>query len=84
MRSYLIPAIVAVSLGAGGVAMAATTTGEVKAFDMTAHTLTLADGTVYILPQGFKDPGLKIGEKVSVVWELKAGKNDASAVTIMK
>ena len=57
---------------------------------MKAHTLTLEDGTIYMLPGVFKDPGLKIGEKVSVLWNKKSGagssneERDAVSVTIVK
>ena len=86
MRSYLIPAILAATIGTVSMAAAATTTstGEVKAFDAKTHELTLADGTIYYLPATFADPGLKAGEKVSVVWEMKNNQHDASSVTIMK
>lgn len=46
----------------------------VKAFDLKAHTLTLANGVVYHLPTSFKDPGLKTGSKVTVKWQ-QSGKN---------
>lgn len=85
MRSYLLPLVLMTSLGAAGMAMAATTTeGTIKSLDMKAQTITLADGTVYYLPANFKDPGLKVGGKVSVVWDMKGTKRDATAVTIVK
>ena len=37
-----------------------------------------------MLPKGFKDPGLKVGEKVAVVWDLKGNIHEASAVSIVK
>ncbi|MCB2110143.1 MAG: DUF1344 domain-containing protein [Defluviimonas sp.] len=85
MRSYLSIPVLAVSLAVAGMAYASTTsTGEIKAIDMSAHTITLADGMVYYLPAGFKDPGLKVGEKVSVVWDMKNNEHQASEVTIAK
>jgi Cu/Ag efflux protein CusF len=85
MRGFIVPALVAVTLAASPFAFAAeTATGAIKSFDMKAHTLTLENGTTYMLPAGFKDPGFKKGEKVSVVWEMKDGKHEASAVTIVK
>ena len=56
----------------------------VKSFDMTKHTLTLADGTIYQLPAGFKDPGLKAGAKVAVIWDMIGSDHKASAVTLTK
>ena len=58
--------------------------GTVKAFDLKAHTLTLADGKIYQLPATFKDPGLKAGEKVSINWEMKGTSRTADQVTIAK
>lgn len=85
MRGIVIPAAVAAVLAASPFAFAAeTTAGVIKSFDMKAHTLVLEEGTTYYLPAGFKDPGFKKGKKVSVVWEMKDGKHEASAVTIVK
>ena len=85
MRAYMLPAAIILSLGAGSLAMAATTTdGVIKSLDMKTNTITLADGTAYMLPKGFKDPGLKVGEKVAVVWDLKGNIHAASAVSIVK
>ncbi len=85
MRIRLLPAILTLSLAASGAAFAATTTqGVIKSFDMKAHTLTLADGTTYKLPATFKDPGLKVGEKVSVAWVMQNKMHEANSVTIVK
>ena len=54
----------------------------VKAFDLKSHTLTLANGIAYNLPANFKDPGLKVGEKVTVHFQMNGKAYDASAVTI--
>jgi hypothetical protein len=85
MRFQLLPAILTLSLAAGSAAFAATKTeGTVKSFDIKAQTLTLSDGTTYMLPKGFKDPGLKVGEKVAVMWDMQKNMHEASAVTITK
>lgn len=85
MRAFLVPAAFAAMLAAAPIAFAATqtATGAVKSFDLKAQTLTLADGTTYMLPSNFKDPGLKIGEKVSVSWDMQGGKHEASQVKIV-
>jgi len=54
----------------------------VKSFDLKARTLVLADGTSYELPLDFKDPGLKIGEKVTVHWKHSGAMNEVTSVTI--
>ena len=86
MRRILFPAaaiaLMASSLGA--FAADTHTTGVIKSVDIKAMTLTLEDGTTYVLPAGFKDPGLKAGVKVDVAWQMKNSKHDADAVTIAK
>lgn len=87
MRTKLIPLTVAAVAFSALSAFAATdtmTTGVVKAFDLKAMSLTLADGSTYVLPKGFKDPGLKVGEKITVGWQLVGGKHDADTVVIAK
>lgn len=91
MRSYVLPLVIVAAFGTASAALASTTTtGTVKAFDVKAHMLTLEDGTIYTLPGAFKDPGLKIGEKVSLLWDKNsnAGNSnqtrDVVSVTIVK
>lgn len=85
MRGLVFPAVIAAVFAAAPLAFASeTTAGVVKSFDMKAHTLTLDNGTIYYLPAGFKDPGIKDGTKVSVVWDMKYGKHEADSVTIQK
>lgn len=83
MRNLLIPATLALSVGLAGAAFAATApaVGAIKAIDAKTDSITLVDGKTYVLPKGFKLSSLKVGEKVSVKWELQNGKNVASAVT---
>lgn len=85
MRVILAPAVLAAVLALMPAAFAAqTAAGSIKAFDMKAHTLTLDNGTVYSLPTTFKDPGLKVGEKVSIQWDMKNGKHEAESVKITR
>lgn len=85
MRSFALPLVFLAAMGSAGLAFAATTAeGTIKSIDTKAHTLTLSDGKVYMLPANFKDPGLKIGEKVSVVWAMKGTQYEATAVTVIK
>ena len=78
MRKLLVPAAAAAILATSAVALAATqhTTGTVKSFDSKAMTLTLADGTEYMLPKTFKNPGLKAGERVTVAWDMQGRQQD--------
>ncbi len=86
MRGKLIPVTVAAIVLSAMAAFAADTmtTGVVKAVDLKEMTLTLEDGTIYILPAGFKDPGLKAGEKVTIGWQLAKTKHQADTVVITK
>ncbi len=83
MKRILLPAILAVSVGLSGIAMAAPSTalGTIKAIDHAAMTLTLSDGSSYVLPKGFDASKPKVGEKVSVAWQMYDGKHAASTVT---
>lgn len=82
MRSRLLPALVAASLALAGAAHASVTThGHIKSVDMKAHTVTLADGTVYQMPANYKDPGLKAGDKVAILWDMKGTAHDATSIT---
>jgi Cu/Ag efflux protein CusF len=86
MRKLLVPAAAAAFLASSALAFAAThnASGQVKSFDMHAGTLTLSNGTQYKLPTGFKDPGLKAGEKVNISWDMKNGSRTAEKVMIVK
>lgn len=83
MQTKLLAALVAGSVALSGAAFAATTTvGTIKSLDMTKHQITLQDGTVYMLPSGYKDPVLKVGEKVSITWDMQGQAHQASKVTM--
>lgn len=85
MRAFLIPAAIAAGLALAPAAFAAqTTTGTIKAMDTKTHTVTLDNGTVYNLPSSVKEKDLKVGEKVSVNWDMKAGKHQATTVAAAK
>lgn len=85
MRALFIPVAVAAGLALAPAAFAAeTTTGMIKSIDSKAHTVTLDNGTVYNLPMSVKDSSFKAGDKVSVKWDMKAGKHQAESVTASK
>ncbi len=85
MRNFIIPIALATLIAAAPMAMAATTsTGTIKSLDQKAMSLTLDSGQVYKLPQAYKGPALKVGEKVSLLWDMKGSDHVASAVTIVK
>ncbi|WP_172293923.1 DUF1344 domain-containing protein [Pseudoruegeria sp. HB172150] len=83
MRKFLMPAIVAASVVMSGAAFATTTTvGTIKSLDMAKRSLTLENGISYTLPPNFQDPGLKVGERVSVVWDMNEHAHEATSVKI--
>lgn len=87
MRAYLVPLALAASIAAAPMAFAGaaqTTTGSIKSYDAKAHSITLADGTVYMLPSKAKGYQFKAGDKVQVSWILKGDKHDATHVKVVK
>ncbi|MCC0029484.1 MAG: DUF1344 domain-containing protein [Brucellaceae bacterium] len=84
MRVVLFPALAAAAIAVSPVLAAQSATGTVKAYDTKAMTLTLDNGDRYTLPQSFKDPGLKVGEKVKISWDMQGAKRIADTVTLVK
>lgn len=86
MRALLVPVAVAASLSLAPVAFAAAknASGAIKAYDAKSHSLTLSDGTTYMLPAKLKTSGLKVGEKVQISFETKGDAHNATAVKIVK
>lgn len=82
MRSKLIPAVLAATLAFGGAVYAAASdaTGAIKAIDTKALTVTLEDGTVYTFPASVKLDGFKVGEKVTITWDMKGEAHEGSAI----
>ncbi len=86
MRKYLIPAAIAASFAFAPAAFAAMqqANGTIKSFSAKNATLTLTDGSVYMLPKTFKNPGLKAGEKVNIDWDMHGKNKMAQSVSIVK
>ncbi|MBE1207887.1 DUF1344 domain-containing protein [Aminobacter carboxidus] len=86
MRKLLVPAAAAAIFATSAVAFAAVqhTDGTIKTFDAKAMRLTLDDGTPFVLSKKFKDPGLKAGEKVSLMWDMSGKNKVAESAKIMK
>lgn len=82
MRKFLVPLTVAAAVGLSGAAFAAGTpaNGTIKSINAKAETVTLSDGHTYQLPKGYKLGSFKVGEKVSLTWQMKAGKYEASGL----
>jgi hypothetical protein len=80
MRKYIIAAaLLVVALPA----FAAEVTGSVKAIEMKASTVMLDNGLSYVLEKKakFEAEKLKVGEKVTITFEVKDGKNLATAIS---
>ncbi|TPJ59393.1 MULTISPECIES: DUF1344 domain-containing protein [unclassified Mesorhizobium] len=86
MRKIIVSAAAVAILASGSVAFAAVkhTTGTIKTFDTASKSLVLDNGSSFTLPRTFKDPGLKVGEKVRVSWDMSGKDKVAEAVKIMK
>ncbi|RUW62032.1 DUF1344 domain-containing protein [Mesorhizobium sp. M7A.F.Ca.US.008.03.1.1] len=86
MRKIIVSAAAAALLASGSAAFAAVkhTTGTIKTFDTTTTSLVLDDGSSFTLPKTFKDPGLTVGEKVRVSWDMKGKNKVAEAVKVAK
>jgi hypothetical protein len=77
-------AIVTVLVAPAAALAAQTATGTIKAYSPAAMSLTLDNGTVYQLPKGFHDPGLKAGEKVSISFDMSGKTYEATSVKIIR
>ena len=83
MKRFLVPAAVAAAVFSSGMALASTsTTGTIEKFDLKAHQLILTGGVAYELPSDFKDPGLKVGEKVTLAWDQSGAMKMIKTVTV--
>jgi len=75
--------LLAGTIGAGSAAFAtpSDTVGTIKSIDATAISVTLDNGTVYMLPKTFKLADFKVGEKVTVHWDILGTAHEATAMT---
>ena len=83
MRSNFVSVLLLTAgLGIASAAMAAPTdtVGTIKAIDAKVMSVTLQDGTVYMFPKGVKLDGFKVGEKVSLMWEMKGAVHEATEI----
>ena len=86
MRNFQALAFVAGTALFATAAMAAgmSATGVIKSVNMKLDAITLTDGSVYTLAEGFEAETFKAGEKVTVVYSMKHGKMIAASVKILK
>jgi len=83
MRVFLIPVAAAALALSTLSAFAAETaiSGEVKAVDMAAMTVTLTDGTVIKLPEGYADEDLVEGSDVTIEYTETDGNKVAATIS---
>lgn len=62
-------------------AFAHESSGQVKALNLQARTLTLHDGSVFHLPAHIPDLRLSLGAQVDVTWDLRDGRPIANTIT---
>jgi Cu/Ag efflux protein CusF len=67
-----------------GAAFAASDSGTIKHIDPSGDAITLDDGKTFTLAEGTEAESLKIGQKVTVTYDTKAGKMVASKITVAK
>jgi Protein of unknown function (DUF1344) len=71
-------------LATSGAAFAADATGTTTAVNFATRTLTMADGKSYTWGEAVKPEGLRAGIDVTVTFDVKDGKNVATAVKPVK
>jgi hypothetical protein len=70
--------VLASSLGA----LAEEASGAITSIDTEAGTVTLSDGTVFVLPEDFDTASVKVGDEVTITYEAGAdGQMMATEVT---
>jgi Protein of unknown function (DUF1344) len=81
MRKTLAVLSVLSILGTAGVALAEEAMGKVQAVDPASRTLTLEDGSSFILGEAVAIDTLQPGTDVTVSYEEKDGQKTATQVT---
>ena len=82
MNKLLVTLLAAASMVTlGGAVYAAETNGTIKAIDAAKNTVTLQDGSVYVLPASVDPAMLKVGAAVTITFEPEGDKKMASKIT---
>ena len=86
MKKILIPAFVATIglIATAAFAASMTANGVVKSVDTKGDSITLVDGSVYTLAEGFEAEKFVAGEKVTIIFKSKNGKMIATSVNVVK
>lgn len=73
MKKVLFAAASASLLAAVSFAQAAEDTGTITSINPKSDAITLNDGKVFTLAEGTEAESLKVGQKVKVTYDVKAG-----------
>ena len=85
MKKILLPIFAATGLIAtAAFAASMTANGVVKSVDTKGDSITLVDGSVYTLAEGFEAEKFVAGEKVTIIFKNKNGKMIATSVKVVK
>jgi hypothetical protein len=86
MNKLLIttPIVASILLSTAALATGTTAVGTVKSVDTNGDSITLNDGGVYILSEGFEAESFKPGQKVAISFKMKGGKMIATSVKMAK
>ena len=80
MKKLVMPLAAAILAATSSLALAATATGPIKSVDAKDHTVMLASGQIYHTAMSVDLSKLKVGEKVTITYQVTNGKNEASAI----
>ena len=80
MKRFVIAT--AAALLTTGVALAATDTATIKHIDAKSDAITLDDGKTFTLAEGTEAESLKVGQKITVTYHVKAGKMVATKIVV--
>jgi hypothetical protein len=80
MKRIIMSAIVAGALLAPAAAFAAESTGVIKSIDNAKREVTLDSGVAYRIPHNVDLSKFKMGQHVTIDYDVKNGVNEASSV----
>lgn len=83
MRRFILPLVAAGMLASAPMALAETTTGIVESIDPASLTLTLADGTMFQLPESLAVTEVAPGQTVEITWEMQDGQQVVTDVAVV-
>jgi len=81
MNRFVVPAIIVGVFGATSIANAATVSGTIKNINIAKDSVTLDNGSAFVVPSTLKLAAFKVGEKVSITYSQSNGQMKASALT---